>query len=258
MEEQPQWVTGRQAVLQMVLDQPEYVDIVYVQKNRRKDIQKLIDSCRERQVTYELVSKERLDALTDRKHQGMAARMLQTGLCDVETIWASLDSAPLPVLIALDQVQDQGNVGSLARTAYALGAAGLVVTKNRAAYLGPRAYTASAGALGKLPIARITNMARFLRECQDRFYAPYYAGTDPHCVDAFRSSVAWPAVLVLGNEEKGVRPGVRKECRAGLTIPMLGSFDSLNVSHAGCILLGEMLRQWRSRQGIAPRPGRDG
>jgi 23S rRNA (guanosine2251-2'-O)-methyltransferase len=253
--EESQWVTGRQAVLQLVLDQPELVDIVYVQKSKRKDTQRLIDSCRERQVKYQFVPKERLDAVTDMKHQGLAARMLQTGFCNEEDLWAALESAPLPVLIALDQVQDQGNVGSLARTAYALGAAGLVVTKNRAAYLGPRAFASSAGALSKVPIARITNMARFLRECQDRFHAPYYAGTDANCFDAYSYRLEWPAVLVLGNEEKGVRPGVRKECRAGLTIPMLGSFDSLNVSHAGCMLLGEMLRQWRSRSEPASLPG---
>lgn len=245
--EESQLVTGSQAVLQVVLDQPELVDIVFVQKNKSKNTQKLIASCKERQVKYQFVPKEKLDSLTNTNHQGLAARLLQTQYCSLQELYSAVDSAPLPLLIALDQVQDQGNVGGLARSAYALGAAGIALTKNRSAFLGSRAHKSAAGALSKLPIARITNMARFLRECQDRFYVPYYAGTDSACYEVYDCRLEWPAILVLGNEEKGVRPGVRKECRAGLTIPMLRSFDSLNVTQAGCILLGEMLRQWRNQ-----------
>jgi 23S rRNA (guanosine2251-2'-O)-methyltransferase len=73
--------------------------------------------------------------------------------------------------------------------------------------------------------------------------AVYYAGTDDTCQSIFSVSLSWPAVLVLGNEEKGVRPLVAKSCQTGVTLPMAGCFDSLNVAQAGSMLLTEFLRQ---------------
>lgn len=53
----------------------------------------------------------------------------------------------------------------------------------------------------------------------------------------------FPAVLVLGNEDKGMRPNVGKRCAETISIPMLGGFDSLNVAQAGAMIMTEMLRQ---------------
>ena len=86
-------------------------------------------------------------------------------------------------------------------------------------------------------------MARFLTACQERNLGTYYAGTDNNCVNIFSLPLIQPAVLVLGNEERGVRLLVAKSCLAGVTLPMSGAFDSLNVAQAGSMLLTEFLRQ---------------
>jgi 23S rRNA (guanosine2251-2'-O)-methyltransferase len=235
-------VVGKKAVLEHLSRKADQIDLVLLQENKR-DLQHIVTLCKEKRIKWKRVPRQRLDQETELVHQGVVARIFSPGFSEAEDLVDGLPQASFPVLVALDQIQDSGNLGVLARTLYALGGGGLIIPKDRSAAVNDRARKSSAGTLGLLPLARISNMARFLRYCQERMYAVYYAGTGPNCRPAFDLELALPAVLVLGNEEKGVRPGVIKDCHQGLTIPMSGGFDSLNVAQAGAMLLGEFLRQ---------------
>ena len=141
--------------------------------------------------------------------------------------------------MALDQVQDPGNVGTICRTLYALGGAGIILPQHNSAYLGPAARRAAAGALEKLPVTRVTNLGHALDSAEEAGLTIYGAGGDgPSSLNAFDEPMQLPAVLVLGNEDKGLRPGVAKRCAHTLRIPLARSFDSLNVAQAGAVLLG--------------------
>jgi 23S rRNA (guanosine2251-2'-O)-methyltransferase len=180
-------------------------------------------------------------------HQGVIARVFDAGFAEFGDILRDAPDAPLPLIVALDQVQDPGNVGTLARTLYALGAAGLVVVRHGGAALGGAAARAAAGALEKLPVAKVTNLARALDEADEAGYTIYAAGGAAPETDGkpgsgprnpFTEPLRTPAVLVLGNEDSGIRPNVAKRCHFTLSIPMARDFDSLNVAQAGAILVG--------------------
>lgn len=180
-------------------------------------------------------------------HQGVIARVFDAGFAEFGDILRDAPDAPLPLIVALDQVQDPGNVGTLARTLYALGAAGLVVVRHGGAALGGAAARAAAGALEKLPVAKVTNLARALDEADEAGYTIYAAGGAAPDTDGkpgsgprnpFTEPLRTPAVLVLGNEDTGIRPNVAKRCHFTLSIPMARDFDSLNVAQAGAILVG--------------------
>lgn len=246
-------IIGRQAVMESLHRAPETLETVLIQENRKKDVQPILALCRQAGVKFQFVPRSKLDNLSPGAHQGYVAKCFQSGFVSPEALLESLSTARFPVLVALDQVQDSGNVGTLARTLYALGGAGLVLMRHRGASLGQRAHKAAAGALNLLPIARINNMARFLTTCQEANLGSYYAGTDQNCTSVFSTQITWPAVLVLGNEEKGVRPLVARSCRAGITLPMSGAFDSLNVAQAGSMMLTEFLRQHLAKQSTEGR-----
>ena len=237
-------VAGKRPVEEIIQHSPHKVENVYIQQGRRKEISRLVELCRNHRVKHQFVPAAKLDAMTELKHQGVVARIFTPGFWDGSSLRQGIRQSPMPLLIALDQVQDQGNAGSLARTGLALGTAGMVLTKDRSASLGPRANKSSAGAVERLPVARVTNLARFLRKCGSEGISTYFAGTGAGCESLYSLALNWPAVVVLGNEEKGVRTGVAKACDQGVYIPMPGGFDSLNVAQAGGMLLGEMLRQW--------------
>jgi len=86
-------------------------------------------------------------------------------------------------------------------------------------------------------------LSQELARCAEAGFTVYKAEAGPEGDNVFSVSFRFPLVLVLGGEEKGVRPLVARQCDASVFIPMPGGFDSLNVAQAGAIVLGQMARQ---------------
>ncbi|MDO9083086.1 MAG: 23S rRNA (guanosine(2251)-2'-O)-methyltransferase RlmB [Humidesulfovibrio sp.] len=218
---------------------PRRIDGILVRKGQRDaKVQEIVALADENGIKVQFVDDLALRRLYSGSHQGVVAITAAVEYADLDTLIASVASAPLPVLLALDQVQDPGNLGAMARTAWALGAAGIIVPRHGGAYIGAGAMRASAGALHHLPVARVTNMSQALDACAE-------AGLSNLCADAegenlYKAAIDLPAVLVLGGEEKGVRHGVGKHCQKKLAIPLRRSFDSLNVVQAGAICLARL------------------
>ena len=235
---------GHKAVLELLEERPSQIAKIYCLRKLRERA-KLESLARRAGVPLEFRDQEGLDTLLpagDRRvaHQGLVAILSRANLIPEADLLQSAASAPLPLILALDQVQDPGNVGTLCRSAYALGAAGLLLPTHGSASLGPAAFKSSMGALAKMPVAIATNLSRCLDQAEELGLAIYGAGrleAGP-TEDAFSFAWALPAVLVLGGEQKGLRPGVAKRCSLGVEIPFKRPFDSLNIAQAGAMLLG--------------------
>ncbi len=157
-----------------------------------------------------------------------------------------------PLLLVLDCVTDPQNVGAILRSALVLGASGLVLPKDRAAPITPAVVRVSAGASEHLRCARVTNLARALEQMKEA--GLWVAGAvESGGVAPEQADLRGPAAIVLGNEQKGIRPLVRRGCDLLITIPSRSAIASLNVAAAGVTLLYEAARQRR-----APAPGGEG
>ena len=150
-----------------------------------------------------------------------------------------------PLIVALDQIQDPQNLGSICRTAECAGAAGVVIPERRAAEVTPAVCKASAGAVEHLDLARVRNVADFLTDAR----APTAGATAPAATIRARSAYDAPdyagsgVVLVLGSEGNGLRPRVAKACDQLIALPLHGRIESLGVSAAAAALLYEILQQ---------------
>jgi 23S rRNA (guanosine2251-2'-O)-methyltransferase len=154
-----------------------------------------------------------------------------------------------PLLLALDGVTDPHNLGAVVRSAAAAGAHAVLVPKDRAAPLNDAAVRASAGAVAHVPVSRVTNLARTLRELRDRgFWAIATAAGEGNAL--WDADLRGPLVLVLGAEGTGLRPGVRSACDLAVHLPLPGPVRSLNVSVFAGVVLAEAIRQ---RLGGRPR-----
>jgi 23S rRNA (guanosine2251-2'-O)-methyltransferase len=164
----------------------------------------------------------------------------ELGLEDVLRI--PLEESPL--LVALDEVEDPQNVGAVARAAEAAGARALVLTRRRAPRVTPAVSRASAGAIEHLPVVRVPNLPRALRSLGEQGYWRLGADGAADAQPYWESRALWrsPAVLVLGSEEHGLRPGVLREIDRRLRVPMRGRVESLNVAAAAAVLLFEAAR----------------
>ncbi len=164
---------------------------------------------------------------------------------------ADLLAHPSPLLLALDQVQDPQNLGSIARTAECAGAGGLIIPERRAAEVTPAVCKASAGAVEHIPVARVRNISDFLADAR-RAGCWCYGASAPSGGDGSLgpATVSYDTpdfsgsgvVLVLGSEGAGLRPRVAKECDQLISLPMRGRIESLGVSAAAAALLYEILQ----------------
>lgn len=240
------YVVGNNPVRELLMDDPSRVDFVAFRKGRRdKAMEEILELCRQQKIPFKGVSAKDLDYMYRGNHQGIAARCAALSYTPLYDLLEAGTEAPLPLIVVLDQVQDTGNVGVLARTLYALGGAGLVVCHHHGAYLGAGAVRSSAGALNKLPVAKVGNLANAMKDCINYDYTVYCARMCSGSLDAYTADLDTPAVLVLGNEEKGIRPGVSKYCHNSVHVPFMREFDSLNVAQAGAILVSEFAKRLR-------------
>ncbi len=241
-------VAGRKPVRELLRADSGRIDLIYfLRKTKERILEPLIQESKKAGVRYRFVDKTELDRIFPGNHQGVVARAAAIGFTDLDSLLEKARTSPLPLILALDKVQDPGNVGVLARTAYALGAVGILTGKFGAAYLGAAAVRSSAGALTRLPVAKVTNLSRALEQCADQGFSVYCSSMSETASNVYEANIYSPAVLVLGNEEKGVRPGVVKHCGQSLYIPMGRDFDSINVAQAGAIFISEFARRFAGK-----------
>ncbi|MDD2900998.1 MAG: 23S rRNA (guanosine(2251)-2'-O)-methyltransferase RlmB [Syntrophales bacterium] len=177
-------------------------------------------------------------------HQGILARRA-TFIYRSETELLDLVAglAEPALLVAADGLTDPMNLGNLCRSAYAAGAHGLIIPKDRAAGVTPAVLKAAAGALEFLPLFRVTNLADCLIHLQEA--GLMIIGTDSQAEKSiYDVDLTGPLVLVIGSEDKGLRPRVRQQCNLLLSIPMARQeVGSLNAAAAGAVVLFEIRRQ---------------
>ncbi len=240
---------GIKPVLELLQSSPERVDTLYIRKGlRSEDASRMLDICRQDNIRFSFVEESVLHRLCKSQHQGVVARLGAVAHVPLDSLLIEASKAPLPIILALDHVKDPGNVGTLVRTLYALGGAGIVIPKHNSAYLGDAARKASAGALDNVSICSVTNLGHALDAAEESGFALVGTGVraqSPHChtINAFTEPLPLPAMLVLGSEDKGLRPSIAKRCAFMVHIPLVRQFDSLNVAQAGAILLGLLAKQ---------------
>lgn len=142
-------------------------------------------------------------------------------------------------LVALEEVQDPQNLGAVFRAAAGLGAAGIVVTKQRSAPLSAAVARASAGTLWAVPWASVGGLPNWLmQQVTLSAVATVARGGQP----PWRLPLAEPVVLVFGREGRGLKPLTARRCHARLTVPLVRA-DSLNVAQTVAAVLVEAVRQ---------------
>jgi 23S rRNA (guanosine2251-2'-O)-methyltransferase len=185
------------------------------------------------------------------RHQGVIAWLGAFGYSDVDDLVEAAAAAGEPaLLVALDGVEDPRNLGAILRSAYLLGAHGVIIPEHRAAAVTAVVAKASAGASELVPIAQVGNLVRALEQLRELglWRVAVHAEMDAKPISEIDGTM--PLVLVLGAEGSGVRPLVAKNCDFHALIPMQRSaVGSFNVSVAGALALYEMRRQRLARAG---------
>lgn len=197
----------------------------------------MLQLSQQRQIPVERVPRARLDKLSD-SHQGVALEVSGYPYAALDDILenAQKRGEPLFVLI-LDTLQNPQNLGTLIRTAEAVGVHGVVIPSHRAAGVTPAVVSASAGASEHMLVAQ-SNLAQTIADLKEA--GAWVVGLDQNgdLVGASHDSPLQGALaIVVGNEGEGIRPLVESKCDFLLRLPMQGQIESLNAAVAGSVAL---------------------
>jgi 23S rRNA (guanosine2251-2'-O)-methyltransferase len=247
-----QLLFGRNAVLEALRAGRAIRRVMVAESAHGEAIDRLADAARARGVQIDAVDRQRLDEIgRGVNHQGVVARVAPFRYATVEEIVEAMHrSASPPLVLVLDTLQDPQNFGSLLRTAAAVGAHGAIIPEHRAVEVTPAVARVSAGATEHLPIARVGNLVRALAILKEA--GLWVVGLDaraetPHV----EADLSGPLAIVVGGEDRGLRPLVRRSCDFLVRLPMPGPVESLNAAVAGSIILYEVLRR---RESASPAP----
>lgn len=234
-------VEGRKPVMEW-LKAHRSVHKLYIQKGTEGAQNTIIPLAKAGGFRYELVEREVLDRMSETKHhQGVIAKVSEISYLTLEELQAIKKPDAYPLYLVLDAIQDPHNFGSLLRTAEAAGVWGVIIPNRRAVGVTSTVMRTSAGAASYMPIARVTNIVSALIELKKQ--GVWIAGADMEGRLCYQEKLRGALALVIGGEDKGLTPLVKKHCDFLLKLPMQGAMDSLNASVAGGILLYEIVRQ---------------
>ena len=238
-----QLVWGIHPVYELLAARPRSIHEILIEKGKTsRKLQEIIDLARAEQVKVKFTPQFRIAGSRQMNHQGVIARIMPFETLPEEAFLALLSQSKTPFVLALDSIQDPHNLGAIIRSASAAGVTGLIVPKDRSAPLSGTVAKISAGALTHLPVCQSTNFVRMLQKLKEQgiwIYGTIKEGG----VAIYQTDFAGPLCLVIGGEEKGIRPLVQEQCDFKVTIPMQREIDSLNASVAAGIIMFEIVRQ---------------
>ena len=219
-------------------------EIFIAEKTANKRIEHVRLLAERKKLPIKKLSLPKLQTLAgNASHQGVAASVKPYPLVEVaEILKSAISTGHPPFLLLLDHILDPHNLGAIIRTALCVGVDGVIIPKDRSAYPSPAVCKISSGALEHMHVAQVNNVVRCIESLKERDV--WIVGLDPSATQSLFSAPMTGALgLVIGGEERGLRPLVRKKCDFLISIPQHTTIGSLNASVAGAIAMYESYRQ---------------
>jgi 23S rRNA (guanosine2251-2'-O)-methyltransferase len=250
-------IWGTHPVMAALETSPEKIaEIILVQDRKGKKQREIIELAARHRLRLSLCAALRLtgEGAAEARHQGVAARMAARAFLAFDDLLAMVAEGTAtgrpPLVVAGDNLNDPRNLGAIARSALAAGAMALVLPKDHSAPVSGLAAKSAVGALEKLPVCQVTNLAQALKSLKKAGLWNFGAAVGPESQCLYDADLRLPACLVIGGEGTGIRPLVRRQCDWLVAIPMDAGVESLNSSVAAAIILFEARRQ----RDLAVRP----
>jgi len=237
------WIAGINAVAASLEAGADLAEVLIDGKAKNPRLAEIGSAAKAAGVTLRMVPLDVLDRQGGgARHQGVMARVQSTRSYDEHDLEGLLESAEKPLLLILDGVQDPHNLGACLRSAAAAGATAVIIPKDRAASLTPTARKVAAGGAERVPLVRVTNLARTMKTLQDAGVWIVGLAGDAEA-SLYSIDFKGPMAIAVGGEGEGLRRLSREHCDYLVKIPMAAGMESLNVSVAAGITLFEALRQ---------------
>lgn len=235
-------VIGLHAAREVLRVRPNKISEIWLKEGaeRNRDLAPFLDFARGKKLKLLMKNDGALDKIAP-SHQGVCLYVDETPELDLEALAAKPETEKI-ILLALDEVSDPHNVGAVLRTAWLLGASGVLVTENRSAHLTPSAIKVASGAAEHVPLLVVGNLANELTYLKDKGFWVYGLAGESKS-QLWQTQFSEKVVLIIGAEDKGIRSTSANVCDELITIPQIEPQASFNASVAAAIALYEVARQ---------------
>lgn len=240
-----QEIVGRNAVLEHLrtLKPPRTAELYLVKTAHGKIIETILNEARSRGIRVVFCERSFLAGVEpSSQHQGVMLRVAGGEPEEDEGEFLRKVRDKMGALVVLDQLSDPRNIGSIIRSAEALGADCVVLPRSHSSGITPTVTKASAGATAHVRILTVPNISQFLDTVKSMGFWTIGASEDGEKVPEDVAGYS-PAALVIGSEGSGMRRLTREKCDFVVRIPLRGNISSLNASVAAGILLYELLKK---------------
>ena len=233
-----EWITGRNPVYEVLSTHHRDSFRLMVADGAKVEgkLAQIVDLARKYRLEISTVPRKRLDQLGE-NHQGVALEAAGYRYSDIYDIIAAAQKREEPLFVLLlDMIQNPQNLGTLVRTAAAVGMHGIIIPQAKAAGVTPAVVHASVGATEHIRIAQM-NLAQAIDILHEEglWIIGLEGGDGTELVQPNR--LGGPLGIVVGNEGEGLRQLTRKACDELAALPMSGQVESLNAATAGSVMI---------------------
>ena len=236
-------IEGRNPIIEALKNNRSIEKIMVNKASKEGSIKKILAMAKENKVIIQEVDRHKLDEMSEsHAHQGVIAITSDYRYYDLDEILEiPKERGEDPFFIILDGITDPHNLGSIIRTADAVGAHAVIIPKRRSVQITPIVAKASAGAVEYLPVCKVTNIVNTIKTLKEN--GLWIAAVDMDGQTFYQQNLGGPLGLVVGSEGEGISRLVKQNCDFTVSMPMSGNVTSLNASVAGGILLYEVYRK---------------
>ena len=236
-------IEGRNPIIEALKNNRPIEKIMVNKASKEGSIKKILAMAKENKVIIQEVDRHKLDEMSEsHAHQGVIAITSDYRYYDLDEILEiPKEKGEDTFFIILDGITDPHNLGSIIRTADAVGAHAVIIPKRRSVQITPIVAKASAGAVEYLPVCKVTNIVNTIKTLKEN--GLWIAAVDMDGQTFYQQNLGGPLGLVVGSEGEGISRLVKQNCDFTVSMPMSGNVTSLNASVAGGILLYEVYRQ---------------
>lgn len=237
-------IEGRNPVLEALKAGREINKILVASGASEGSIKQILAMAKDKKVIVQKVERSKLDALSESdNHQGVIAYVAAYDYQDLDEVMDRVEAEGRePFVVICDEINDPHNLGSIIRTANAVGADCVIIPKRRSVGITAVVAKTSAGAIEYVPVCRVNNLSQTIEKLKERglwVAAADMDGTSEH----FKANLKGKMAIVVGSEGAGISRLVKEHCDYVVRIPMKGAVTSLNASVAASILMYEVFRQ---------------
>ena len=237
-------IFGRNPVIE-ALQNNQPIEKIYIHHGTHGDkINHIYKLARSNKIPITKIDTRKIKQISGNvNHQGVIALISSIKTIDIDPLLQiAKKNKNYSCIVLLDRINDPHNMGAIIRSAEVFGATGIIYPARESVPMTETVVKASSGSVFHIPICKSDNLVKTIQQLKENDFWIYGSSTDAE-INLWETDFSRNCAIIIGSEEKGIRPLVKKHCDLLFKIPQIGKTESLNASVAAGIILSEVVHQ---------------